>query len=98
MRFVPIAHIAAVALALSLPTMPAGAQATQAADSGAIVQLGTAWQNAWNSRDAGALASLLAEDADFDANPARPVARPNQRLKLTARVDCGMNLCQRAAA
>lgn len=48
----------------------------------AIVQLGTAWEKAWNSRDADALASLLAEDADFVT-----VLGPNGWLKGRARFD-----------
>ena len=82
MRFKRVAHLAAVALALSLSPVPAGGQATQAADSAAIVQLGTSWQNAWNTRDADALASLLAEDADFVT-----VLGPNGWLKGRARFD-----------
>src|SRR4051795_7298175 len=59
MRFVGIIHMAAVALSLSLPAVAAAAQGP--ADEAAIVQLGKTWENAWNSRDAHALASLLAE-------------------------------------
>lgn len=36
-----------------------------ATDEAAIKELGRKWQDAWNSRDADALTSLLAEDVDF---------------------------------
>ena len=82
MRFVGIIHMAAVALSLSLPAVATAAQTPAAADEAAIVQLGKTWENAWNSRDAHALASLLAEDADFVT-----VLGPNGWLKGRARFE-----------
>jgi len=77
-----MAQMAAVTLALSLPAIPALAQTPAGGDETAIVQLGKAWQDAWNSRDAHALASLLAEDADFVT-----VLGPNGWLKGRARFE-----------
>src|SRR5258705_13001008 len=76
------ASIFAIAVVLCLPCAPTRAQTTQESDRAAIVQLGTAWEKAWNSRDADALASLLAEDADFVT-----VLGPNGWLKGRARFD-----------
>jgi uncharacterized protein (TIGR02246 family) len=82
MRFVRIVRVAAAALSLSLPAVAAAVQTPAAADEAAIVQLGKTWENAWNSRDAHALASLLAEDADFVT-----VLGPNGWLKGRARFE-----------
>src|SRR4051812_48813648 len=82
MRFARLAPFAAIALSLSLASTPARAQASQAGDEAAIIQLGTSWQKAWNSRDAHALSSLLAEDADFVT-----VLGPNGWLKSRARFE-----------
>ena len=82
MPFPSIPRALALALALSLPLESAGAQSTNGADEAAIVALGTAWQKAWNARDAQALGSLLAEDADFVT-----VLGPNGWLQGRAQFD-----------
>jgi uncharacterized protein (TIGR02246 family) len=82
MRSSCIASIIAITITLNLPSASARAQASQESDQGAIVQLGAAWEKAWNARDAEALASLLAEDADFVT-----VLGPNGWLKGRARFD-----------
>jgi|GraSoiStandDraft_5_1057265.scaffolds.fasta_scaffold278381_1 uncharacterized protein (TIGR02246 family) len=65
MRFLRLVSVVFVASSLAVVAVPAAGQTHAAADEAAIVQLGKAWQNAWNSRDAHALASLVAEDVDF---------------------------------
>jgi uncharacterized protein (TIGR02246 family) len=81
-RFVRLASIAVLVLFLSLDTIPASAQTPAPGDEAAITQVGKAWQDAWNSRDSHALASLLAEDADFVT-----VLGPNGWLKGRARFE-----------
>ena len=65
MRHLKLISVAVVAVAVSLAPGRAAAQTSQAEDEAAITQLGKAWQDAWNRRDATALASLLADDVDF---------------------------------
>ncbi|MBA3640738.1 MAG: SgcJ/EcaC family oxidoreductase [Acidobacteriota bacterium] len=56
----------AVGLILLSPLWPASAQ-DNAKDIEAIKQIESRWQEAWNSHDMKALASLVAEDVDFIA-------------------------------
>ncbi len=60
-----LVSVAIVAVAVSLAPGRADAQTSQADNEVAITQLGKGWQDAWNKRDATALASLLADDVDF---------------------------------
>ena len=65
MRYFKLVSVAVLAVAVSLAPGRAAAQTSQAEDDAAITQLGKAWQDAWNRRDATALASLLADHVDF---------------------------------
>jgi uncharacterized protein (TIGR02246 family) len=65
MRYLHVGSIVLVAFAICVTGMSVHAQAQRAEDERAIQQLGKAWQDAWNKRDADALTGLLAEDVDF---------------------------------
>jgi len=82
MRFLIAPALIGLVLASSPWTASHRAQTAQSSDSAAIVQLGAAWQNAWNTRNADALTALLTEDADFVT-----VLGPNGWLKGRARFD-----------
>ena len=56
--------ILALAFILTIVSVRAQTQAN-ASDTKAIEGLASQWQTAWNSRDAAALTSLLAEEVDF---------------------------------
>jgi uncharacterized protein (TIGR02246 family) len=57
--------IALIAVAPAAAPTRAAEEADRAKDEAAVKQLGQAWQDAWNTHDMDALASLPAEDADF---------------------------------
>ena len=65
MRYLKLVSVAVLAVAVSLAPSRAVAHTSQAEDEAAITQLAKAWQDAWNKRDATALASLLTDDVDF---------------------------------
>ena len=65
MRCLHVVRVAIVAVAVCLPAGRSAAQTSAAEDETVITQLGKRWQDAWNTRNAAGLTSLLAEDVDF---------------------------------
>lgn len=47
------------------PQTPASVQSNRVTDEAAIKQLGTAWQDAWNARDAAGLAAIMDQQVVF---------------------------------
>jgi uncharacterized protein (TIGR02246 family) len=65
MNFRHITTVAFVVLTVTLAAETAWSKTGRAADEVAISNLGKAWQDAWNRRDAAGLTALLANDVDF---------------------------------